>query len=566
MGCRASLCAHRLASVALAPVRVRAACRAAAVIQVWALVALGVATTPALGASSWPLAGRNLANSRAQPNETLLTTANVGTLTPKWELATHGFVSATPTVSQGVVYFPDSGGYLYAVSAASGALIWQQQISAYTGVTAARSRVSPAIYGSELILGDNGSKGSGAHVFAVSRSTGKLLWKTQVDSHPAAIITGSPVVAGGKVIVGISSSEEGLAESATYACCTFRGSVVALNAKSGAPLWKTYTVPPNSGPCTSSNPAAGCGYSGGAIWSPPAVDTVAHSIYVGTGNNYTAPYEANRCEQEAIEHERSDAGCTAPDDYFDSVIALELETGAIKWGHKLRGWDAYNLACKTQGLGGTWCPSIQSPDFDFGGGGPNLLTVGGHKVVGIGQKSGVYWALDPSTGNVVWSKLVGPGTAEGGIQWGTAYDGKRIYVPIADPPPFSVPYVLANGESDAGGSWAALNPATGAFDWQVATPADAPAMGPPSETHGIVFVGDMSSSGPNIFALEAATGRQLWSFAAEGDVNSAPAIVEGVVYWGSGYGAATSHTFYALSSGGAASGARRRGSTRRARR
>lgn len=494
---------------------------------------------------TWKLAGHDAANSRTQPLETLITAANAGTLAAKWVFTTHGDVSATPTVYGGTVFFPDNGGYLNAVNASTGVAAWQDTMSNLDGGT--RSRVSPAVYGGEVIVGNN-VKGAGAHILAVNRTTGQLLWNTMVDSHAAAIITGNPVVAGERVIVGVSSSEEGQAESSSYACCTFRGSVVALNAKTGALLWKTYTVPPNNGPCTSSNPPAGCGYSGGAVWDTPAIG--GGNVYVGTGNDYTVPDEAASCQREAMEHGTSDANCTVPDDFFDSVVALNLKTGAIKWGRKMEGWDAFNLACKTNPPGGTWCPSGESPDFDFGGAGPNLFKLGTKTVVGIGQKSGVYWALGASHGEVVWSRLVGPGTGEGGIQWGTAYDGTRIYVPIADPTPYSVPYTLANGESDSGGSWAALNPSTGSFDWQVATPGDAAALGPASEANGVVYVGDMASSGPNMFALEAATGAQLWSFAAEGSVNAAPAIVKGVLYWGSGYQKASSHTLYAFSLGG----------------
>ena len=72
-------------------------------------------------------------------------------------------------------------------------------------------------------------------------------WVTQVDTNKAAVITGSPVVVGNMVIVGVSSSEEGLADTPGYVCCTFRGSLVALNVNTGAILWKTYTVPDNGG-------------------------------------------------------------------------------------------------------------------------------------------------------------------------------------------------------------------------------------------------------------------------------------------------------------------------------
>jgi polyvinyl alcohol dehydrogenase (cytochrome) len=508
-----------------------------------AAAAPAAATTP-----SWPMAGQSASGDRWQPLETAITPANAGTLAAKWVFTTHGDVSATPTESGGAVYFPDAGGWLNAVDASTGALLWQQQISAYDGVTGSYSRTSPAVSGQQLIIGDHSGSSVGAYVMGVSRTTGKLIWKTQVDSHLAARITGSPVVAGERVMIGVSSTEEGLAQSESYPCCTFRGSVVALNVKTGALLWKTYTVPPNAGPCTGHNPPSGCGYSGGAVWSTPAVDLSSGVVYATTGNDYTVPDAAVTCQREALEHKTSDAGCTAPDDYFDSVLALDVKTGAVKWGHKLQGWDAWNLACR-HGVGATWCPSVESPDFDFGAG-PNILKAGGHKLIGAGQKSGVYWALRPSDGSVAWSRLVGPGTGEGGVQWGTAFDGARVYVPLSDPPPYSVPYTLAGGESDHGGSWAALDPATGHFDWQVATPGDAPALGPASAADGVVFAGTMTASAPNMFALEAATGKLLWSFMAEGDVNAAPAIVAGTLYWGSGYHSGASHKLYAISLGG----------------
>jgi len=513
------------------------------------LLAPALSAAAAGARASWPMAGNNAANSHFQPLETALTPANVATLAPKWVFTTHGDVSATPTVYGGVVFFPDSGGYLNAVNAQTGALIWQQPISTYDGVTGSYSRTSPAVSGPEVVIGDHSNSTVGAYVMAVSRATGKLLWKTQVDSHPAARITGNPVVAGERVVIGVSSTEEGFAQKESYPCCTFRGSVVALNTKTGQLLWKAYTVPANAGPCTGHGPPSGCGYSGGAVWSTPAVDLSTGIVYASTGNNYTVPDEAIKCQHEALEHGTSDAACTAADDYFDSVLALELKTGKVKWGRKVEGWDAWNLACRSQGFGGTWCPSAESPDFDFGAG-PNILKAGGRKLIGVGQKSGVFWALNPSSGAVVWSRLVGPGTGEGGIQWGTAYDGARVYVPLSDPPPYSVAYKLADGESDNGGSWAALDPSTGNFDWQVPTPGDAPALGPPSVADGVVFAGTMTASAANMFALEAATGKQLWSFAAEGDVNAAPAIVEGVLYWGSGYHSGSSHKFYAFSLGG----------------
>ena len=80
--------------------------------------------------------------------------------------------------------------------------------------------------------------------------------------------------------------------------------------------------------------------------------------------------------------------------------------------------------------------------------------------IGIGQKSGIYWALNPDNGAIVWSTIVGPGGTTGGIQWGTATDGTRIYVAITNS--LHLPYTLANGGPTIDwGSWAALDPRTG---------------------------------------------------------------------------------------------------------
>jgi polyvinyl alcohol dehydrogenase (cytochrome) len=153
--------------------------------------------------------------------------------------------------------------------------------------------------------------------------------------------------------------------------------------------------------------------------------------------------------------------------------------------------------------------------------------------VGAGQKSGLYWAFDATTGQELWSTQLGPGTSLGGTSWGTAYDGARIYVHESDA--YHQAYTLQNGTTAIGGSWAALNPATGAFDWQTATPLASAAMGPQTVANGVVYTGSTAPAGNNMYALSAATGRILWSFASGGSVNSGPAVVDGTVYWGSGY-------------------------------
>jgi len=486
------------------------------------------------------MGGQNLQNSRSQ-SATTISPENVGALKEKWIFTTGGDVSATPAVYGGTVYFPDWGGYFYAVNATTGALQWSKPVSSWTGVPGDWARNDPAVDGDTLILGDQigqlatwtqagGLKGAGAKVIAVNRFTGALIWSTQVDAFPTTMITGSPVIYNGVVYVGVTSAEEYVSTTPGYPCCSSSGSVVALSENSGAILWKTYMVPTN------------LGYSGGSVWdSTPVIDATRNLIYVGTGNNFAVPQVVETC----FANNENNPYCNASNDYFDSVVALDLATGRIKWATHTLYYDASNGTCVNESAGVGDCPSPEGPDYDFGGNGPNTL---GSTLLGIGQKSGVYWALNRATGTVVWKTQVGPGGGYGGIEWGTAFDGISIYVPVSNSDYTS--YALRPGGAKVnGGSWAALNPSSGQIIWQTATPGScSPAVsgyeqgcmgvGPASVANGVVFVGsmDVNPQNPTMFALSAATGEVLWSYAAGSSVIAAPAIAsDNSIYWGSGY-------------------------------
>src|SRR6266496_2667538 len=466
----------------------------------------------------WRIAGQNLNNTWSQPAEHSISPTNVQNLKTKWVFTTGGDVSATPTVDGDAVYFPDWGGNLFAVEKNSGSLIWSHKISEYDGVDGAISRVSPAVVGDQVIIGDILSSNqvhNGANVMAVDRRTGMLRWITQVETHPAAIITGSPVVFDGVIYIGVSSNEESLATNPAYPCCSFRGSVVALDAKSGAILWKTFDMPDNNGQVDQ--------YSGGAVWQPAAIDPKRGVLFIGTGNNYTVPADVIACQ-----NANPTANCTAPDDFFDTALALDLKTGQVKWSKKLQGFDTWTVACITSSGPNPNCPVPSSPDFDLGGAGPNLVG----NIVGFGQKSGIFWALNPDNGNIVWSTPVGPGASLGGIEWGTATDGKRIFVAIANSD--HLPYILVpSGRQITWGSWSALDVATGKILWQTADPTPgAIDRGSVSVANGVMYAG--SNSG-QMCALNARTGTILWNFASGGTVIDGPFIVDGTLYWGSGY-------------------------------
>ncbi len=373
----------------------------------------------------------------------------------------------------------------------------------------------------------------GAYLLALDATTGNVIWKIQVDQSLLAVITASPAIYNGVIYIGISSGQESVTNP------DFRGSLVAIAEATGQILWRTYMVPPS--------------YSGGAIWSStPAIDLSRNQIYITTGNNYTVPKSVQTCEVAAGNNPAAVLACQDPTNYEDSIVALDLTTGVVKWALRCSSTDAWIGACLTNG---NTCSQPKGPDFDFGSG-ANFFTVNINGVatdlVGAGQKSGVYWALNPANGSVVWKQTVGPGGILGGIEWGTATDQQRIYVAMSNYR--RAPYLLQpSGMSWAGGSWAALDAGTGKFLWQVPDPGLDPirtgapslALGPVTVANGVMYCADTAGL---MFALDASSGNTLWTFQAAGTVNAAPAIIGGMLFWGSGY-----HNFPASSPLGTAS-------------
>jgi polyvinyl alcohol dehydrogenase (cytochrome) len=185
------------------------------------------------------------------------------------------------------------------------------------------------------------------------------------------------------------------------------------------------------------------------------------------------------------------------------------------------------------------------------------------RLMGAGEKSGTFWTLDRDSGEIVWFTQTGPGGYLGGMEWGSTTDGKRIYV--ANSNSLHGPLLLTNGTTIYSGSWAALNMGTGNILWQ--TPVSGAAFCPPCDStqtpstsnmpgctclaptdpafnkrpegpvtvaNGVVFGGSVASDG-GMYALDAATGTILWSYHTGSSVYGGPAIVDGVVYWGTGY-------------------------------
>ena len=526
--------------------RGRAALRA--LLPAVALMAMHPVSAGERSSEDWPMFGQNLHNTASVSDGSL---GDVAKLKVKWAFKTGGDVSARAAVVDGRAYFPDWGGNLWAVDVRNGSKVWGHQLSDYGLPANTHSRTSPAVADGVVYVGTQ----EGAWLLAIDAHSGKLLWKTQLESPSIdanAMVTASPAVAEGLLFTGIASNEEGLAGSVPgFVCCKGRGSVVAVHVRGpqrGKIAWQTFTVP--------------VGYTGGGVWSSNfVVDRERGTVFASSGNNYSHPVAPAYVA--CIAAGGTAATCNSPDDHVDSILALDMRSGHIRWAKKFVTWDqpgvtdgsdTWNVACIVPINPGN-CPSNPGPDYDFASS-PNLITFEDrrgrrHTLLGAGQKSGIYYALDPDNGTELWHTQVGPGSSLGGMEWGSATDGKRIYVSIANL--YGIP--TANGGA---GSWSALDPQTGAVLWQVGDPNAAIAIGPLTAADGVVFVSSMAGSptAPTMLALNAETGQTLWTYASGSSVNAGAAVADGVVYWGSGYahlgipGFTGNNKFFAFSKNG----------------
>jgi polyvinyl alcohol dehydrogenase (cytochrome) len=448
-------------------------------------------------------------NTRFQPSSAAgLSAAQVPRLRLAWAFGLPGAtaVYGQPTVAGGRVFVGADSGYVYAVDQASGCVHWsfQAQAGVRSAVTVGTASNRPAAFFGDL-------KGN---VYALDAATGQLFWRVSVDDHQLARVTASPVWYRGRVYVSVSSFEEGASTSARYPCCTFRGSVVALGADTGAFVWKSYTIPEVSKP-TRTN-AAGTqqyGPSGGSVWSSPTIDARRGVLYIGTGNAYSRP--------------------AAPT--TDALMALALDTGTVRWSVQALAEDAWIPGCAPGGAPAGNCPEKIGPDYDFGAS-PMLVTLaGGRELIVTIQKSGDAWAHDPDRqGAVVWRSTLArtPPTPDGELVWGAAADESKVFV----------------GLTSGGVAAHALD--TGMAAWTTGLTAAAGrrdgTSGAVSAIPGVVFSGGWDGM---LRALAADTGAALWEYDTQRDFETVnrvaarggsmgapgPTVAGGMLFVGSGY-------------------------------
>ena len=336
-------------------------------------------------------------NSRFQPNPGL-SAADLPKLKLKWAFGFPGDTSAAaqPTVVGGRVFVGSFRGTVYSLDQSTGCIIWSFNTGA--GVRTAMTVAPSKTAGKYIVY--FGDVRSSTH--ALDAETGKELWKTKVEDHKSSRITGAPTFYGGKLYVPISSIEEASAQSSTYECCTFRGSLVALDGETGTQLWKSFTVlDPAKAFKKNSAGTQQYGPAGAALWSSPTIDTKRKLIYVATGDSYTD-----------VDINTSDA-----------IIAYSLETGKLQWISQVEEKDNFVMGCPRSAN----CTESKGPDYDFGTSVVIRDIGGGKQILLAGQKSGILWGLDPDNkGKILWQNKLGAGSALGGIEWTRGGSRERL--------------------------------------------------------------------------------------------------------------------------------------------
>jgi polyvinyl alcohol dehydrogenase (cytochrome) len=402
-------------------------------------------------------------------------------------------------------------GVIYALDAKSGCTFWTFRAEA--GVRTAISVGPRAVYFAD----------AKANAYAVDLATGRQIWVRKVEEHPSARATGSPTLYDGRLYVTITGvAEENAAARSDYECCTFRGSVSALNADTGAVIWKSYSVPEPKPRGKSTTGAQLYGPAGGGIWSAPTIDARRGLVYVATGNGYAEPTQPTT----------------------DAVVAYELQTGKLSWASQVTPKDDWALGCGNGPVKNPNCPESVGPDFDFSAS-PILATLAnGKQLIVIPQKSGIGYALDPDKeGALVWKYQAGRGSGIGGV-WGATVDGQQAYFAVADQ------------RTPAPGGLHAVNLETGERVWY--TPPKAPLCGTGAGCSaaqsaaltaipGVVFSG---SADGGLRGYSTKDGSVVWEFNTNRDFETVnrvkakggsmdlggPAIVGGMLFVSSGNG------------------------------
>jgi polyvinyl alcohol dehydrogenase (cytochrome) len=373
-------------------------------------------------------------------------------------------------------------------------------------------------------------------VHLVDAQTGELIWKQRVGLYELSLTTGTPVIHEDRVYVPISQYEIMVGGDNKHECCKTHGAVTALDARTGKTIWTAHTMEDAKPLRDRGDGQMYFGPSGAPIWNSPLIDAKRKVLYVGTGEATSEPAHANT----------------------DAILAINLKDGSIRWSFQATADDIFLSSCRP-GATALNCPKAKSVyrDVDFGaslmlGKGPN-----GKDIVIAGQKSGALWGIDADTGKPAWKQEFGEGSPLGGIHWGIAYDGERVYAPINRPYGFGgskdntqKPGMHAVNASDGKVVWTYVAQPDCSGDRKArvkACDSNIGLSGAPSVIAGAVFSG---STDGFFRAFDAKTGNVLFQFDTArsfdaingvkgmgGAVDSASIVAAGgYVFVNSGYG------------------------------
>jgi polyvinyl alcohol dehydrogenase (cytochrome) len=436
-------------------------------------------------------------NTRYQPSPGMRV-EDIPRLKPKWVFAYPGGSSnGPPSIVGGRVFIGTVVGSVMSLDAKTGCTYWATPKADQVRTPIAIARVSAG--SSSWAVAFYADRKAVVH--AVSADTGEPIWRTKVDDHAFATISGALNIHDNRVYVPVTSGEGAMGPRADYSCCTFRGSMVALDAGTGKLLWKTYTIEETPRPFKLNRAGTQMyGPAGVGIWTPPTVDPVRKAVYSATAESKTAMSV----------------------DTADAIMAFDWETGKRLWHTQATAGDNWIQGCEGASIGAN-CPDPLGPDADFSAP-PMLLSLpNGRRALVAGQKSGWITAVDPdTTGKILWRTNLAKDVpvprgqilrdrAQAGVVFGMASDGERIYAAVADPEkkPGHIPLGIF-----------ALSPINGAIVWQSrGEPVPSCAWGPKgcagaqrtavTAMPGVVFAG---SSNGHMRAYSAATGKVLWDF------------------------------------------------------
>jgi polyvinyl alcohol dehydrogenase (cytochrome) len=419
--------------------------------------------------AGWPTYGHDLSNTRTESHDPYVTASTVGQLAAKWDIGNLVGVTGTPVVVGDTVYFGTSAGLVDAVDLAAGKVLWR------TFVASGEVVGSPAVADGAVFVGIGGA------LYKLNASDGLTEWKAVTNASVYSQINASPVVIGNLVVIGTAQFEEVVGRPPG----TFRGSIGAYDVGTGKRVWNFVDTPNNS---TSG--------AGEGIWSTPCVDPALGLLYVGDGQNISPP--------------------TGP--LADSLLAIDYKTGRLRWHKQFTQHDVFGLG------------NFTGPDADVGAS-PNLWQSGGTEMVGVGQKNGIYHALNAATGQEVWQRRITPGSAFGGALGSAAFVDDMIIASsnVGNPKNNSL-----TGQSRV----VALEPASGRIIWSRTQPGAI--FGPISAVPGVAFFGTAVDplgkvSPGRYYTVSTSTGKTLWSDQAPSHVGGGASIAGRNVLWGYGF-------------------------------